>query len=164
MRRLCVSECDFCNWVGSRSDHIQTLNEPYQSWFWKRTETTSSAGSRCGCLVRTRVWLLYSHLPKRSAPRRETNLSSLQSNQTWQVWIHLKIHFFRLMMMLTFTRYVNIMWIKDLLDFLYHYFFYIIDIYINLHHITSVSQQWMLCSEWVPSEWESDKNITIIHK
>ncbi len=21
----------------------------------------------------------------------------------------------------------------------------------------------MLCSEWVPSEWESDKNITIIH-
>ncbi len=24
-----------------------------------------------------------------------------------------------------------------------------------------VSQQWMLCSEWVPSE--SDKNITIIH-
>ncbi len=22
--------------------------------------------------------------------------------------------------------------------------------------------QWMLCSEWVPSEWESDKNITII--
>ncbi len=23
--------------------------------------------------------------------------------------------------------------------------------------------QWMLCSEWVPSEWESDKNITIIH-
>ncbi len=26
-----------------------------------------------------------------------------------------------------------------------------------------MSQQWMLCSEWVPSEWESDKNITIIH-
>ncbi len=24
-----------------------------------------------------------------------------------------------------------------------------------------VSQQWMLCSEWVPSEWESDKNITV---
>ncbi len=23
--------------------------------------------------------------------------------------------------------------------------------------------QWMLCSEWVPSEWESDTNITIIH-
>ncbi len=29
--------------------------------------------------------------------------------------------------------------------------------------IASVSQQWMLCSEWVPSEWESDKHITIIH-
>ncbi len=29
--------------------------------------------------------------------------------------------------------------------------------------IASLSQQWMLCSEWVPSEWESDKNITIIH-
>ncbi len=27
----------------------------------------------------------------------------------------------------------------------------------------SVSHQWMLCSEWVPSEWESDKNITITH-
>ncbi len=33
-----------------------------------------------------------------------------------------------------------------------------------LHQIwRNVSQQWMLCSEWVPSEWESDKNITIIH-
>ncbi len=35
-----------------------------------------------------------------------------------------------------------------------------------LHQIwrnASVSQQWMLCSEWVPSEWESDKHITIIH-
>ncbi len=28
--------------------------------------------------------------------------------------------------------------------------------------IASLAQQWMLCSEWVPSEWESDKNITII--
>ncbi len=33
-----------------------------------------------------------------------------------------------------------------------------------LHQVwINVSQQWMLCSEWVPSEWESDKNITIIH-
>ncbi len=31
------------------------------------------------------------------------------------------------------------------------------------YSITSFTQQWMLCSEWVPSEWESDKNITIIH-
>jgi len=31
------------------------------------------------------------------------------------------------------------------------------------YSIASVSQQWMLWSEWVPSEWESDKNITIIH-
>ncbi len=29
--------------------------------------------------------------------------------------------------------------------------------------ITSLVHQWMPCSEWVPSEWESDKNITIIH-
>ncbi len=29
--------------------------------------------------------------------------------------------------------------------------------------IASLAQQCMLCSEWVPSEWESDKNITIIH-
>ncbi len=27
----------------------------------------------------------------------------------------------------------------------------------------SVSQQPVLCSEWVPSEWESDKHITVIH-
>ncbi len=33
--------------------------------------------------------------------------------------------------------------------------------------ITSLAHQWILCSEWVPSEWESKqliKNITIIHK
>ncbi len=32
--------------------------------------------------------------------------------------------------------------------------------------IASLAQQWMLCSEWVPSEWvqTADKNITIIHK
>ncbi len=32
--------------------------------------------------------------------------------------------------------------------------------------ITSLALQWMLCSEWVPSEWESKqliKNITVIH-
>ncbi len=31
--------------------------------------------------------------------------------------------------------------------------------------ITSLAHQWMLCSEWVPSEWESKQliNITIIH-
>ncbi len=57
-------------------------------FIWNRTETTSSAGSRCGCLVLTRVWLLYFHLPKRSAPKWETNLSSIQSNQTRQVWMH----------------------------------------------------------------------------
>ncbi len=37
-----------------------------------------------------RVRLLYSHLSKRSAPRGETNWSSIQSNQTRQVWIHPK--------------------------------------------------------------------------
>ncbi len=30
--------------------------------------------------------------------------------------------------------------------------------------IASLPHHWILCSEWVPSEWESDKNITIIHK
>ncbi len=59
-------------------------------FIWKRTETTSSAGSRYGCLVRTWVRLLYSHLTKRSAPKGETNLSSIQSNQTRPVWIHPK--------------------------------------------------------------------------
>ncbi len=31
--------------------------------------------------------------------------------------------------------------------------------------ITALAQQWILCSEWVPSEWvqTADKNITIIH-
>ncbi len=33
----------------------------------------------------------------------------------------------------------------------------------NWRNVASVSQQCMLCSEWVPSEWESDKNITMIH-
>ncbi len=31
--KLSVSEHDFCNWVESRSGHIHTLNEPYQSLF-----------------------------------------------------------------------------------------------------------------------------------
>ncbi len=32
--------------------------------------------------------------------------------------------------------------------------------------IISLAHQWILCSEWVPSEWvlTADKNITIIHK
>ncbi len=30
--------------------------------------------------------------------------------------------------------------------------------------ITWLAHQWILCSEWVPSEWKSNKNITIIHK
>ncbi len=29
--------------------------------------------------------------------------------------------------------------------------------------IASLAHKLMLCSEWVPSEWASDKNITIIH-
>lgn len=41
-------------------------------------ETASSAGPRFGCLVRTQVRLLYSHQPKRSEPRGETNLSLIQ--------------------------------------------------------------------------------------
>ncbi len=35
------------------------------------------------------------------------------------------------------------------------------------YRITSLAHQWILCSEWVPSEWESKqliKNITIILK
>ncbi len=59
--------------VGSYANLKQTVPE----FVWKRTETTSSR-SWCGCLV----WLLYSHLPKRSAPRGETNLSTIQSNKT----------------------------------------------------------------------------------
>ncbi len=48
-----------------------------------------------------RVRLLYSHLAKRSAPKGETNVSSIQSNQTRQVWI-----FFALIPHL-FIRYEN---------------------------------------------------------
>ncbi len=72
--------------VGSYSHLKQTVPE----FVWKRTETTSSAGSWYGCLVHNWVRLLYSHLPKRSAPKGETNSSSIQSNQTRQVWIHPK--------------------------------------------------------------------------
>ncbi len=53
-----------------------------------------------------RVWLLYSHLAKRSAPKGETNVSSIQSNQTRQVWI-----FFALIPHL-FIRYENCVWKK----------------------------------------------------
>ncbi len=36
---------------------------------------------------------------------------------------------------------------------------------IVLKHSASLAQQWILCSEWVPSEWvqTADKNITLIH-
>ncbi len=61
------------------------IHSTVPEFIWNRTKTTSSAGSRYGCLVLTRVRLLYSNLPKRSAPKRETNLSSIQSNQTRQV-------------------------------------------------------------------------------
>ncbi len=30
--------------------------------------------------------------------------------------------------------------------------------------ITSLAHQWILCSEWVPSEWTMKKNITLIKK
>ncbi len=30
-------------------------------------------------------------------------------------------------------------------------------------NLVSLAHQRVLCSEWVPSEWESKKNITIIH-
>ncbi len=30
-----------------------------------------------------------------------------------------------------------------------------------MNYFAENAQQWMLCSELVPSEWESDKNITI---
>ncbi len=35
--------------------------------------------------------------------------------------------------------------------------------FIRKFSIVSFVRQCILCSEWVPSEWESDKNITIIH-
>ena len=49
--------------VGSCSHHKRTVPE----FVWNRTETTSSTRSRSGCLVRTRVRLMCSHIPKRTA-------------------------------------------------------------------------------------------------
>ena len=63
--------------VGSdRGRTTFTPKEKRTRLFWYRTETTSSAGSRYGCLVHTQVRLLCSHLPKKIAPRRKTNLNS----------------------------------------------------------------------------------------
>ncbi len=38
-------------------------------------------------------------------------------------------------------------------------------IWINLANLTSLAPQWILCSEWVPSEWESKQhnNPQVIH-
>ncbi len=58
------------------------------------------------------------------------------------------------------TRWINICWKCPHLQAIILY----VDEFVSSSGFTaSVSQQWMLCSEWVPSEWESDKNITIIH-
>ncbi len=84
-----VSERDFCNWVGSRSGHIHTLTEPYQSSFGSgpRPPLQLSLGPvvwsapECDCCI---------HTCPNDPHKRETNLSSIQSNQTRQVWIHPK--------------------------------------------------------------------------
>ncbi len=36
---------------------------------------------------------------------------------------------------------------------------------LDKYSITLLAHQWILCSEWVPSEWvqTADKNITVIH-
>ncbi len=54
------------------------IHSTVQEFVWNQTESTSSAGSLYGCLVHTRVRLLYSHLPKRSTPR---------GKRTW-VWFN----------------------------------------------------------------------------
>ncbi len=35
--------------------------------------------------------------------------------------------------------------------------------YLEKCSIASLAQQWMLCSEWVPSEWESNQLIKTSH-
>ncbi len=66
---------------------LKVIHSTIPELVWKWTETSSSAGSLYGCLVSNWVRLLYSHLPKIFALRL-ANLSSIQSNQTRQVWIY----------------------------------------------------------------------------
>ncbi len=79
--------------AGSYSHLKRTVPE----FVWKRTETTSSAGSRCGCLVCTWVRLLYSHLPKRLEKwLQESNFSwyllQIWNINSWDMW--LSTHYF----------------------------------------------------------------------
>ncbi len=82
-----LSHCSFskrtrnCKQNHTCAKVIHLLVHPFNRVRLERTETTSSAGSRYGCLVRTRVRVLYSHLPKGSAPKGEMNLSSNQTRQ-----------------------------------------------------------------------------------
>ncbi len=49
----------------------------------------------------------------------------------------------------------------------YRWVFFFIRTDLEKFSMPSLVHQWILCSEWVPSEWESkttNKNITIIHK
>ena len=79
--------CD-CSWFRSRSQHVLTTNEPHQSLFVTGARPRLQEGLGLVVLVCTRVRLLCSHLPKRTALRGQTNLSLIEPNQTGQVWKH----------------------------------------------------------------------------
>ncbi len=61
MCKLSVSERAFCNWVGSSSGHIHTLNEPYQSSFGSGPRPSLQLGlssvvwsaPECDCCIHT---------------------------------------------------------------------------------------------------------------
>jgi len=75
--------CD-CSWFRSRSEHVLTTNEPHQSLFVTRPRPPLQERLSLVVVVRTQVRLLCSHLPKRTAFRGQTNLRSIELNQTGQ--------------------------------------------------------------------------------
>ena len=66
-----------------RAQSLSHLKRTAPGFVWKRTKTTSPAGSRTGCLVRTRVRCCIHTSPKGPHQR----CFWFGSNQTRQVWI-----------------------------------------------------------------------------
>ncbi len=93
-----LSHCPFCKWTRNcKQNHmcakvIHSLVHPFN-----RTRVCLEADwDHLFSWVSVRLFgphlraIAVSHLPKISAPRGKTNLSSIQLNQTRQVWIHPK--------------------------------------------------------------------------
>ncbi len=99
-----LSHCSFCKWTRNcKQNHtcakvFHSLGHPFNHTRVHlevdRDHLFSWVLVRLFGAHQSAIGLLYSHLPKGSTPRGETNLSLIQSNQTRQVWIHPKYEYF----------------------------------------------------------------------